>query len=98
MFAQGIGMMVGLGGGSLISRLLGAGENQRAERALGNSIVLSIFFSTVLMSAVLPFTLLGNSYRSYGRCSPLRYGLPFNYLPGRRFQYYLVCSDDADTL
>ena len=33
MFAQGVGMMVGIGGGSLISRLLGAGDKQRAERA-----------------------------------------------------------------
>jgi putative MATE family efflux protein len=55
MFVQGVGMMVGLGGGSLISRLLGAGEKQRAERALGNSLALSVFFAAVLMAAVLPF-------------------------------------------
>jgi len=55
MFAQGIGMMVGIGGGSLISRLIGAGDNHRAERALGNSLSLSIFFSLILTGAVLPF-------------------------------------------
>jgi putative MATE family efflux protein len=55
MLAQGIGMMVGIGGGSLISRLIGAGDTHRAERALGNSISLSIFFSVILTAAVLPF-------------------------------------------
>jgi putative MATE family efflux protein len=55
MFAQGTGMMVGIGGGSLISRLIGAGENQRAERALGNSLSLSILFSVILTAAVVPF-------------------------------------------
>ena len=70
MFVQGAGTMVGIGGGSLISRLLGAGEKQRAERALGNSLVLSLFFSAVLMAAVLPFmhfwlTLIGATDNIY---------------------------------
>ena len=55
MFAQGAGMMVGMGGGSLVSRLLGAGEKQNAERALGNSLMLAVFFSAVLMAVILPF-------------------------------------------
>jgi putative MATE family efflux protein len=55
MFVQGIGMMVGIGGGSLISRLIGAGDTQRAERALGNSIMLGVLFSGILMAAILPF-------------------------------------------
>ena len=32
MFAQGTGMMVGIGGGSLISRLIGAGDTGRAGK------------------------------------------------------------------
>jgi putative MATE family efflux protein len=55
MFVQGVGMMVGIGGGSLISRLIGAGDTQRAERALGNSIMLGVLFSGILMAAILPF-------------------------------------------
>jgi putative MATE family efflux protein len=55
MFVQGAGMMVGIGGGSLISRLIGAGDTQRAERALGNSIMLGVLISGVLMAAILPF-------------------------------------------
>jgi putative MATE family efflux protein len=55
MFVQGTGMMVGLGGGSLISRLIGQGDRPRAERALGNSLMLSVLFSLVLMAVILPF-------------------------------------------
>jgi putative MATE family efflux protein len=54
MLTMGIGMMVGLGGASLISRMLGAGNNPRAEHALGNAItanlVLSILVSLIILS------------------------------------------------
>jgi putative MATE family efflux protein len=54
MLAMGAGNMVGIGGGSLVSRLLGSGDHRRAERALGNSIAFSLIVSIVLTLAVLP--------------------------------------------
>ena len=48
MLAMGIGMMIGIGGSSLISRALGAGDSNKAERTLGNSI-----FYTVLIGALV---------------------------------------------
>ena len=38
MFTMAVGMMIGMGTSSLISRSLGAGDVKRAERALGNAI------------------------------------------------------------
>src|SRR3972149_6218233 len=55
MTALGLGMMVGVGGLSVISRSIGAGDNARAERALGNSFSVSIALSLVLMVVILPF-------------------------------------------
>jgi putative MATE family efflux protein len=54
MLTIGIGTMVGLGGGSLISRLIGGGDHRSAERALGNSILFSTLFSVLIMLAILP--------------------------------------------
>jgi putative MATE family efflux protein len=54
MLTMGVGNMVGIGGGSLVSRLIGGSDHRRAERALGNSIVFSIAFSLILTLAVLP--------------------------------------------
>jgi putative MATE family efflux protein len=54
MLAMGIGMMVGMGGSSLISRFLGAGNTDDAERTVGNGITISIVFSLVVTLAVLP--------------------------------------------
>lgn len=55
MLAMGIGQMVGLGGASLISRLIGAGDNARAERALGNGITAIIILSLLVTVVILPF-------------------------------------------
>jgi putative MATE family efflux protein len=55
MFAMGIGMMVGIGGLSVISRSIGAGEISRAERALGNCFTASIALSIIVMLAIMPF-------------------------------------------
>lgn len=56
LFVVGMGLMTGMGGASLISRLLGSGNVKRAELALGNSILLSIIvaavFSTIGLSNV----------------------------------------------
>ena len=54
MLAMGLGMMIGIGGASLISRSLGAHDFQRAERTLGNAIfcifVLGITIAVVGLS------------------------------------------------
>ncbi|MFH1647811.1 MAG: MATE family efflux transporter [Chloroflexota bacterium] len=53
ILTMGIGMMVGLGGASLMSRLIGAGDTPRAERALGNSITADIILSLLLTVVIL---------------------------------------------
>jgi putative MATE family efflux protein len=55
MFAMGIGMMVGIGGLSVISRSLGAGDNARAERALGNCFTAGLALSIIVMIILIPF-------------------------------------------
>jgi len=55
MLAMGLGQMVGLGGASLISRLIGAGDNAKAERALGNGITAIIILSLLFTIVILPF-------------------------------------------
>jgi putative MATE family efflux protein len=56
MFAVGIGTMVGIGGLSVISRSIGAGENARAERALGNSFTAGLALSIIVMVILMPFS------------------------------------------
>jgi putative MATE family efflux protein len=55
MLAMGLGMMVGIGGLSVISRNIGAGDNARAEHALGNCFTASIVISILVMILILPF-------------------------------------------
>jgi putative MATE family efflux protein len=55
MMAMGLGMMVGVGGLSVISRSIGQDNRPRAERALGNSFTASLALSLVLMLIILPF-------------------------------------------
>ncbi len=55
MLIMGAGMMVSVGGASLISRLIGEGEKERAERALGNSIFFAILFALILTVSIVPF-------------------------------------------
>ncbi len=54
MLAMGIGMMVGMGGASLISRLIGSQDKPGAERALGNAIAAGVLLSVVMTIIVLP--------------------------------------------
>ncbi len=49
MLLMGVGMLLGIGGASLISRSLGAGDIQKAERTLGNAISLSVILGMVFM-------------------------------------------------
>jgi len=53
MLTMGIGQMTGMGGASLVSRLIGAGNTARAEHALGNSLTLTIIISVALTIAGL---------------------------------------------
>jgi putative MATE family efflux protein len=53
LFTVGIGLMTGMGGASLISRLLGGGDSKRAEQALGNAILLAIISALILTVAGL---------------------------------------------
>ena len=55
MLSMGVGMMMGMGGASLVSRLIGAGDVSRAERALGNAMT-----STVVLAAVITVVGLSN--------------------------------------
>lgn len=55
MFAMGIGMMVGIGGLSVVSRSLGAGDHARAERALGNCFTACFALTALVMLILLPF-------------------------------------------
>jgi putative MATE family efflux protein len=49
MLSMGIGQMTGMGGASVISRLIGAANISRAERALGNSLSCTFGLSVLVM-------------------------------------------------
>lgn len=49
MLSLGIGQMIGMGSASLVSRLIGAGDNPRAERVLGNGIILALLLSIIML-------------------------------------------------
>ena len=53
MLTMGIGQMTGMGGASLVSRLIGTRDTPRAEHALGNAMTFTIVISAVLMLAGL---------------------------------------------
>ena len=53
MLSMGIGQMTGMGGASLISRLIGAGNTPKAERALGNALVSTLVLCLIFMAAGL---------------------------------------------
>ena len=48
MLTMGIGQMTGMGGASLVSRLVGADDTARAEHALGNALTFTITVSVAL--------------------------------------------------
>ena len=49
MLSIGMGQMTGMGGASVISRLIGAGNTPRAERALGNALMATVILSALIM-------------------------------------------------
>jgi putative MATE family efflux protein len=48
IIGMGMGQMIGIGGASLVSRTLGAGDIDKAERTLGNSIFFSVVIGLVV--------------------------------------------------
>ena len=56
MLTMAIGHMMGMGGASLISRSIGAGNIHRAEHALGNALTAAVALSVVVMIAGLSNT------------------------------------------
>ena len=54
MLVMGVGNMVGIGGGSLISRLIGGSDHRGAERTLGNTLCFCLLSSAILTAVVLP--------------------------------------------
>lgn len=53
LMAIGIGELSGMGGASVVSRLIGAGKIPRAERAIGNAITTTLLISAAIMVAGL---------------------------------------------
>jgi len=53
MLSIGIGELAGMGGASVVSRLIGSGKIPRAERAVGNAITATLLFSAIMMIAGL---------------------------------------------
>lgn len=53
VISVGIGEMTGMGGASLISRSIGSGDINKAERTLGNALTANIVLSVALMVACL---------------------------------------------
>jgi len=54
-FISSIGMAIGVGGASIISRALGANNHDKAQRVFGNQIVISLGVAAVLIAAGLIF-------------------------------------------
>jgi len=50
-----IGQLLGMGGASIISRALGAGDDARAARTLGNVLTLVLVFSAIITGAGVGF-------------------------------------------
>jgi len=53
LMSIGIGELSGMGGASVVSRLIGVGKITRAERAIGNAITATIVISATMMAAGL---------------------------------------------
>ncbi|WP_066223184.1 MATE family efflux transporter [Formosa haliotis] len=54
-FIAALGMAIGIGGSSIISRALGANNKEKARATFGNQITLTILFTTVLAGLGLYF-------------------------------------------
>jgi putative MATE family efflux protein len=56
MVSWGVSQMVGIGGASLISRLIGKGDIPGAEKTIGNGITVGIFMAILVTVIIAPFS------------------------------------------
>jgi putative MATE family efflux protein len=56
MLSMGLGQMAGIGGASVISRLIGARDIQKAERTLGTALAFSLLLALIYTAAGLLFS------------------------------------------
>ncbi|MFS4466394.1 MATE family efflux transporter [Maribacter sp. 2210JD10-5] len=54
-FVAALGMAIGVGGASIVSRALGAGEREKAKRTFGNQITLTVLVTVIMMFLGLSF-------------------------------------------
>jgi len=54
-FIAALGMAIGIGGSSIISRALGAGDREKALKTFGNQIILTLLCTTTLVFVGLAF-------------------------------------------
>jgi putative MATE family efflux protein len=54
-FISALGMSIGIGGGTIISRALGANEDEKAFRTFGNQTMLTLGLSVLVVLASSPF-------------------------------------------
>lgn len=59
-----VGQLIGMGGASIVSRALGAGDEARAHRAFGNVLTLTLLFAAVLTTG--GFVFLDELLRLFG--------------------------------
>ena len=55
LFIAALGMSIGMGGGSIISRALGSNEKARANKVFGNQLTLTFLFTLTFMAFGLVF-------------------------------------------
>ena len=55
LIVMAVGQLIGMGGASIISRALGAGDEARAHRAFGNALTLALLSAAVLTTGGLVF-------------------------------------------
>jgi putative MATE family efflux protein len=56
MFIMALGLLMGMGGASLISRSIGAGDLSKANRTYGNVLLSNIFWGIIITSVGLIYT------------------------------------------
>lgn len=54
-FIAALGMSIGMGGGSIISRALGSDQKQKANKTFGNQLTLTLLFTITFMTLGLVF-------------------------------------------
>lgn len=64
LIMMGFGMLIGIGGGVLVSIHLGKREHQRAEQILGTSFVMMLVVSVLIM--IIGYAIKGPMLRSFG--------------------------------